>query len=820
VDAALTTPHAHAAADVVDALGSDPARGLSGAQARDRLRVVGENLLSRPRRPPYLRIALRQLVDPLVGLLVVAAVVSASIGEGLEAVVIGAIVVLNALLGFVLEAGAEREVLALHASLALTATVVRDGAEQTLAAAELVPGDVLVLREGDRVPADARLLDTLGLEVDESLLTGESLPVAKDPQPVPDEALLAERTSLVFAGTGVTRGSARVVVVATGARTEQGKIAELVAEASRPRTPLQERLGRLARVLVLLGVGVTLVLAGAMLARGEPLREAFLVGVSVAVAAVPEGLAAILTIALALGSRSMARRHAIVRTLSAIETVGEATAICADKTGTLTENRMELARLEPARVAGRDDLLRDAAAASAAQVDPVDRALLRAADAEGVSLVGSVVRALPFEASRRRATTVVETAAGLRVIVKGAPEVVLERCRRDEEEARRLAAVAEQWAGEGVRVLAVGAREVSDPGAADLEDELEPIGLLGLADPLRPAAARSVAAARALGLSVKMLTGDHALTAGAIGRELGLEPDEVHARFTPADKLVLVEQLQAAGEVVAVTGDGVNDAPALRRADVGIAMGRGGTEAAREASSLVLTDDDFATIVAAVEDGRRVGANVRSFLAFLLSANVGEVVLFGIAVAAGLGVPMTVVQVLVVNLLTDGPPAVALAVDRATTGRTWLRRGEPLLERRLVAGLLSVAALIGLVSLASFLAVREWRPEAAQTAAFVTIALAELAFVFSCRSERLPSWRLGRNVWLVWSVVASLGLLAAIVYVPGVHDAFGTVPLEARELGLVVALALLPAVVAELAKAWERRRDERRPSGTTARLSA
>jgi Ca2+-transporting ATPase len=785
---------------VAEELGVDVESGLDTRDAAARLARHGRNELRRPHRPPYLRIALGQFVDPLVALLVAAAVVSAAIGEGLEAIVIAAIVVLNAVLGFVLEAGAEREVLALHASLELEATVVRDGAEQVVRAVELVPGDVLVVREGDRVPADARLLHTHGLEVDESLLTGESVPVEKSPGAVPPETTLAERSSMLFAGTGVTRGSATAIVVATGATTEQGTIAQLVEQAEPPPTPLQVRLGRLARLLVAVGVGITLVLAAAMLARGESSHEAFLVGVSVAVAAVPEGLAAILTIALALGSRAMARRRAIVRTLAAIETVGEATVVCADKTGTLTENRMRLARVEPARECDEEAVLAAVAASSVAEVDPVDRALLLAASEHGVTVAPDVVRSLPFEAARKRATVVVADGDGLTVVVKGAPEVVLERCRAGDPERSRLTGVADAWAADGMRVLAVARRPVESPEEPGLEEGLEPVGLVGLADPLRATAAASVAHARELGLDVQMLTGDHPLTAASIGRQLGLPPDDVHARFTPADKLRLVEELQRRGEVVAVTGDGVNDAPALRQADIGIAMGGAGTEAAREASALVLTDDDFASIVAAVEEGRRVGANVRSFLAFLLSANVGEVVLFGIAIAAGLGVPMTVVQVLVVNLLTDGPPAVALAADTATTGREWLRRGGPLLSRGLVGGLLGVGVLIGLCSLAAYLLVRERRPEAAQTAAFATVALAELVFVFSCRSDLLPSWRLVANRALWLAVVVSFGLVVAALYVPGLHEPLGTVALDAREVALVLLLAVAPAIAAEAAK--------------------
>jgi Ca2+-transporting ATPase len=797
--------HALDHATVARLLDSDAAVGLTDAEAARRLARYGPNRLARPPRPAYARILARQLVDPLVGLLVVAAVVSVAVGETLEALVIGAIVVLNAVLGFVMEAGAAREVLALHSALELDAVVVRDGTERHVEASGLVPGDLVRIREGDRVGADARLVHTHGLEVDESLLTGESVPVGKAVAAVPDSASLAERASVVYAGTGVTRGSALALVVATGADTEQGHIAELVQEAEPPRTPLQQRLGSLARALVVAGAGVTVLLAALMLARGEPAQDAFLVGVSVAVAAVPEGLAATLTIALALGSREMARRRAIVRTLSAIETIGETTVVCADKTGTLTENRLRVQSVEPSAGADVDRVLSAARAASAEETDPVDRALADAARERGLNGSQPIVRALPFSPELRRAAVVVETGTGLRGIVKGAPEVVLSRCGGFEPECERLLVRAEALAAGGARVLALAERTLAEADD-DLDSGLEPLGIVALADPLREDAASAVADARGLGLRVEMLTGDHPLTAAAVGARLGLSGDEVHSRFTPADKLALVRHRQLQGEVVAVTGDGVNDAPALRQADVGIAMGLGGTEAAREASTLVLTDDAFSTIVAAVREGRRIGANVRSFLAFLLSANVGEVVLFAIAVGASLGVPMTVVQVLVVNLLTDGLPAVALAADRASGGRVGLVRGAPLLGRRLVVALLAVGGLVGAVSLGSYLAVRELRPEAAQTAAFATVALAELALVFSCRSELLPSWRLPPNRPLRAAVVGSLGIVLALLYLPFAHEPFGTVSLDAAELGIVVALALLPAVAAEAAKAAARGR--------------
>jgi Ca2+-transporting ATPase len=452
-------------------------------------------------------------------------------------------------------------------------------------------------------------------------------------------------------------------------------------------------------------------------------------------------------------------------------------------------------------------VLRAAYASAEAEIDPVDRALVLAAREEGISTPGTVVRSIPFEPSRKRAAVLVHDDGGLRSVVKGAPEVVLELAEDSRAERERLERLAAEWADDGLRVLALAGRGVDDDDVDDgLEVGARPLGIVGLADPLRPEARESVREAREEGLRVRMLTGDHPRTALAVGRQLGLAEDEVVARCTPAEKLALVDRLEQAGEVVVVTGDGVNDAPALRRAHVGVAMGLGGTEAAREASSIVLTDDNFATIVAAVREGRRIAGNIRSFLAFLLSANIGEVALFASAVIAGLGAPMTVVQVLTVNLLTDGPPAIALARDPA--GAHAFRRGtaQELLGRTLSRALLVVGIAVGAAALAAFLLVRELRPEAAQTAAYATVALAELVFVFACRAELVPAWRLPRNRHLEAAVLASLAFLLATIYVPALHDPFGTTPLSGSELGIVVLLAVVPAVVAEAWKALARRR--------------
>jgi Ca2+-transporting ATPase len=807
-------PHALPSEQVAQLLGSHVENGLSRREAAERLARLGPNRLARAARPRYAAIVVRQFADPLVGLLVAAAAVSFAIGDRIEGGAIAAIVLLNAGLGFVQEAGAERAVLALRGALEQRATAIRDGREGELPADELVPGDLVVLAEGERVPADGRLVAASGLAVDESALTGESLPVDRTVEPVPAEAPLGDRSSMAHAGTAVTRGRGRMLVIATGDATELGRIAGLTATAKPPATPLQRRVGALARLMVVFGVAVTLALGGAMLARGSSLEQAFLVGVSVAVAAVPEGLAATVTIALALGARTMAERGAIVRRLTAVETLGSATVVASDKTGTLTENRLRLADARPA--AGRDEreLLAAAARASTARLledggvagDPVDAALVLAAHERG-ALDGErrLLRELPFDPERKRMALLYAEPAGARVYVKGAPEVVIERAR---DEGAELEQVAAGWAGKGLRVLAVAERRVAeDADDEELERDLRLVGLVALHDPLRETARVAVADAREAGLRVEMITGDHPATAQAIGRTLGLPAEAVHARITPAEKLQLVEDLQAEGEVVAVTGDGVNDAPALRRADVGVAMGRGGTEAAREAADLVLTDDDFATIVAAIEEGRAIADNIRKFVAFLLSANLGEVALFAVAIPAGLGVPMTVVQVLIVNVLTDGLPAIALTRDPPSP---FVMRRPPDRSSRLFpplawAALAGIGVLVGAAAIGAYLLGRPDGHAEATTMAFATVALAELALVYSVRSPIRAAVQAPRNGYLAGSVLLSAGIVGAAVYLPVLHDPLGTVSLHAAELGLTAALALAPFAAVELAKALLRR---------------
>ncbi|HEX4929067.1 MAG TPA: cation-transporting P-type ATPase, partial [Gaiellaceae bacterium] len=807
-----SSPHSSEVRDLARALATDLIGGLEESDAHRRLVEVGANRLPVPDRPQYLAIAARQMADPLVALLLAATAVSVLIGEQLEALVIAAIVVLNAVLGFVQEAGAERAVLALRSAIRPTASVIRAGRERDVPAEDLVPGDLLVLREGDRVSADARFAAGELLELDESALTGESLPVRKASAPVARRTAMAERSSMVFAGTGVTRGGGRGVVVATGRDTEVGRIATLTATARPPLTPLQRRLAQLSRAMVGLGVAVTALLTLGMLARGASLREAFLVGVAVAVAAVPEGLGATVTIALAQGARAMAGRGAIVRRLAAVETLGAATVIAADKTGTLTINQLRVVAVRPEPGCSERDVLEAGVLASTADLiddeggiriagDPVDGAFMLALAAAGCpdprSDGRTVVRVVPFDPTRRRLTAVYEEDGRPRLFVKGAPETLIERSCLGARRRRGLLAQATNWASDGLRVLAVG-EGVLGSGEVDDEDELdreiEILGLVGLQDPLRPTAADSIRGARAEGVAVAILTGDHPVTAAAVARALelpdgvpltGLELEalddaelgrvtqrhSVFARVTPADKLRLVEALQRAGEVVAVTGDGINDTPALRRADVGVAMGGSGTESAREAADVVLTDDDFATMLAAIREGRRIADNIRNFVAFLLSANLGEVVLFAVAIVAGIGAPMTVVQVLTVNLLTDGLPAVALSRDLVSvpSARSRPRGHESLFQRPLQLALALMGIAVGLTATAAYVIGRAVEPDAAQTMAFATLATAELVLVFSIRSGALPAWRAPRNPILVASVLVSVSLLALSIYLPALH---------------------------------------------------
>lgn len=879
---------------VLGQLGASRA-GLSPQEARARRARHGPNELRRSEGVSPLRILIGQFKGLIVGVLFVAAAVSALLGEWADATAIVAIVVLNGIIGFHQEYGAERAIAALRRMTAPTARVRRGGRSVQVPAGDVVPGDVLELEAGDVVAADARLIRSSELAVGEAALTGESEPVRKHTEVLERaDTPLAERRNLVFLGTSVASGSAEAVVVATGMETEFGRIVDLLATAeSGERTPLQERLESLGRTLVWASLALVAAVFAVGLARGMSVLELFLTSVSLAVAAVPEGMPAIVTVALALGVQRMARRQALVRRLHAVETLGSTEVVCSDKTGTLTVGEMTVRALwipdaeyrvtgegyapkgeildgradaRQASERGLVELLEVVAGCNAAALvqegerwtvvgDPTEGALLAAAWKGGLTPADVERRPalvlFPFDSDRKRMSVVRQGADGRRVaLCKGAPDVLLDRCtsvlwngtverltadRRDAAQAR-----TEAMAERGLRVLAAARRELR-PGdamreAAEVEQDLTLVGLVGMVDPPRPEARDAVGRAHRAGLRVVMITGDHPRTAGAIARELGIarasgevlsgnELDglddarfadrvrdfTVYARVTAAHKLRIVRAWKARGAVVAMTGDGVNDAPAIRGADVGIAMGRTGTEVTKEASDMVITDDNFASIVAAVEQGRGTFDNIRKTLQYLLSGNAGELLLMTVAVGAGLPLPLMPVQLLWINLVTDGLPALCLAtdpIDRGVMDRRPRPRTESIMDRPFVVGVVATGTLTAAVALAVYaVSLRRFPIEMARAHAFTVLVFAELLRSFGARSRTRAVWRdsPATNLKLLAVVLASLALqlslphagpLGALLEMPAmpmshclVLLASGAVPLVALEFAKVVRAA-------------------------------
>jgi Ca2+-transporting ATPase len=787
-----------------------PPKGLSAAEAAARLRQAGPNVVEREHAVSPLALFLGQLKGPLVWLLLGACVIAAALGEVVDAIAIAAIVAINTVVGFLQEFRAERAILALRAMTAPSARVIRDGRIAVIPAADIVPGDVLVLDAGDVVAADARLMEANALLLNEAALTGESVPVEKNTEPAPADAPLAERHDSVFMGTAVANGSGAAVVVATGMQTELGKIAHLLATAQNEATPLQQRLARVSRVLLYLCLGLVAAVAALGLLRGLPFMDVFLSAVSLAVAAVPEGLPAVVTIALALGVQRMVSRHVLVRRLPAVETLGCATVICTDKTGTLTTGVMKVRELW-----GSDHVaLLDAAACCCdAELneqerggtgDPTEVALLLAAAEHGLRrsrIERERPRAFtnPFDSERKRMS--VRRADVL--YVKGAVESMLPLCIAGTEGAHEA---NHQMADRGLRVLAVAC------GQGEREERLRLLGLVGIADPPRTEAIEAVAAARAAGIRTVMITGDHPATAGAIARELGIvlpgeSPAEVvHARATPADKLAIVRRWKDRGDVVAMTGDGVNDAPALREAHIGIAMGKTGTEVTREASDMILTDDNFASIVAAVREGRGIFENIRKTLVYLLAGNASELGVMLGAALLGLPLPLLPLHLLWINLVTDGLPALALVtdpVDSDAMARPPRKQDEPMLAR----AQWTVIGFTGLLEATVTLSVFAWALEArdlteARNLAFSVLVFGELFRAFAARSPDRLFWEVGAftNVRLLGVVALSVFLQLGLHHIPGAQALFQIGDLPLSDCALVLGLGLIPGTVLELSK--------------------
>lgn len=938
-----TVWHSRSFEDVAEALETDLKAGLAADEAEARLERYGLNELAETPRPGFWQLLLRQFQDFVVIMLIVAAAVSFLLGETVEAAAILAIVVLNAVLGVVQENKAEEALAALKKMAAPEARVMRNGHRVAVPARELVPGDIVFLEAGSYVPADLRFIQAANLKIDEASLTGESMPVEKTAEGVLSEDVpLGDRRNLAFMGTTVTYGRGAGVVVETGMQTEIGLIAEMIQSYEEEPTPLQRRLDQLGRWLGwgTLGIcGIVFIealiqdtslalitqqgFASYLLETQQEIVDLFIVAVSLAVAAVPEGLPAVVTIVLALGMQEMVRRHALIRRLPAVETLGSATVICSDKTGTLTQNEMTAVRLYVANlrldVSGEGyqpkgsfsnygdaanprehpevlALLTGGLLASDAQLeeadgdgdaaesdtqyrmvgDPTEGALVVAAAKAGLwrdEIEERLPRVaeIPFDSDRKRMTTVhrgqvrglEETGAAEYVAyVKGAPDVMLSLCDTILENGvdvplnpgrrQHVQNVIRDLGQDGLRVLAVAYRHLDEiPDELDpdeVEQNLSLIGLFAMTDPARPEVKPAVEKARRAGIRTMMITGDYPDTARAIAEEIGLVRSEngrvltgadlqkmsdeallseiddvdVFARVSPQHKVRIVEALKARDQVVAMTGDGVNDAPALKRASIGVAMGITGTDVTKETADMVLTDDNYASIVSAVEQGRIIYSNIRKFVYFLLSCNMAEIMVIFLGTVFGSGSPLTAIQLLWLNLLTDGAPALALGLgkgDPDIMDRPPRPVREPIINRLMTIGIGVQTVAITAVVLGAFYIGKAWDPGSAllaESMAFVTLSASELLRAYTARSERVSLFRLGvfSNQYMQYAVLASFVLLMAVIYVPFLQPIFNTVPLGLREWCVILPLLLLPSMAAEVTKAVIRSQAPRQTAET------
>ncbi|MBS0262576.1 MAG: cation-translocating P-type ATPase [Planctomycetes bacterium] len=891
--------HSLSADAILAQLGTDPRRGLSSTQVAEARRQYGVNELDTAPPEPFWRKFLQQLNDPVIWLLIGAAIVSGAVGEWTDATAIVAIVLLNAVIGFVQEERAGRALTALQKLAAPVARVIRDGRLQSIGARELVPADLIDIEAGDHIPADARLVSGAALHVHESALTGESTPVIKDSSAVlAADLTLADRRNMVYQGTVPGSGKGRAVVVAIGMQTELGRVAGLLETYQVGPTPLQHELAGLGRTLTLACTVIVVIIFLLESWRGRPFVQSFLLSVSLAVAAVPEGLPAVVTFSLALGLQRMVRRNVLIRKLPSVETLGAVTVICTDKTGTLTRNELtvreivtashryfvtgsgynphgEFRRETPAgekeTVSAPDDLdltrlVLVADRCNHAQLVPAGddddnwqvmgdatdgalRVVVRKAGLPEVSPDRRIHAEIPFDSERKAMSLLISEHAQTAVLyTKGAPEVVLNWCVAESrngqitsltsarrEEIRQSAA---EMAARALRVLALAWREHTAGPTELAENELVFAGLVGMLDSPRESAGASVTKCRAAGIRPIMITGDHPATAWAIARELGISqaddrlvtgseldslPDtdldeqvtriSVYARVTAENKLRIVQSWKRSGHIVAMTGDGVNDAPALKAADIGIAMGASGTDVAREAAAMVLTDDNFTSIVDAVEEGRTIYDNILKFLSYLLSCNIGEMLLMLIAILLGWPAPLLPVHLLVINLITDGLPALALALEPPEPG-IMLRQPRPagssMLSRELLGWILVQGALLAAVGLITFGILDRAHPEEVapvRTMTFCVVVAAELLRVLAARSQRWTFWQLGPlSNPLLFAAVAVSGLItASLLIVPVAGASFQTTRHAPWEWCVLTALALTPVTAIELAK-WIRQK--------------
>ena len=860
--------HERSVADVMRAL-SRP-YGLASTEARDRLAAHGPNALAEA--PPRSALAMfsAQFRNFMILVLLAAAAISGVVGDLKDTIVIAAIVLLNAVLGFVQEYRAERAMAALRALAAPMAMVMRDGRPERIPAATIVPGDLVLLEAGTVVPADLRLTEAAMLKVEEAALTGESVPVEKTSDALPDPALpIGDRKNLAYKGTVVTYGRGRGIAVATGMATEFGKIATMLATAGEVQTPLQRRLTAFGRRLAVMALGICAVVFVTGIARGESALLMFMTALSLAVAAIPEALPAVVAITLALGARTMVAKQALIRRLPAVETLGSVTYICSDKTGTLTQNRMRVEQFfcdglvvaKPSKGGAWDDLATALAvsndatwdAAGTPVGDPTEVALLvgardMGAAKEEIERAFPRVGEIPFDSDRKCMTTVHRAPDGGFVsFTKGAAEVVLARStsiatgagpRPLDPEAVRP--TAERMATDGLRVLAIGMRRwPTRPSLHDVlqvERDLTLVGFVGLLDPPREEARAAVETCRGAGIVPVMITGDHPLTARAIARRLGISESDaqvltgrelasltdeelseritrvrVYARVAPEQKLRIVQALQARGEIVAMTGDGVNDAPSLKRADIGVAMGITGTDVSKEAGAMVLLDDNFASIVRAIREGRKIYDNIRRFVKYALTTNSAEVWTIFAAPFLGFPIPLLPIHILWINLITDGLPGLALAAEPEERD-VMHRAPRPPREGILAHGLGLHVVWVGILMAALALGTQAWFFDAAssrwQTMVFTVLGFSQLAHVLAIRSERESLFTQGvlSNVPLAGAVALTVALQIAVLYVPALNGVFATVPLTAGEFMTAIGIASVILIVVEIEKWLKRRR--------------
>ena len=874
-------------------LKSDTEQGLTGEEALKRKETFNNTFISASQIHPAL-ILLNQFTDTMVLVLLVATLISGLVGAMGDAITIMAIVVINAVLGFIQEYRAEKSLEAIKKLASPTAMVIRGGERIKIAAVDVVPGDLVLIEAGDKVPADLRLVYSSSLEIDESALTGESVPVSKDAGGIcPPETVLAERSNLCFMGTSVTRGRGRALVVGTGMDTVMGEIAAMMKENDKSMTPLQIRLDHLGKILIIICIAVCALVSILGILRGEKLLTMFMAGISLAVAAIPEGLPAIVTVVLGLGVQRMAKRNAIIRKLPAVETLGCTTVICSDKTGTLTRNQMTVRKIatsntiaelggdgyqieggftslgksiNPLQSVNSRMILNVALNCNQAQLkpsqngyevegDPTEGALLVMAAKAGLHKRQKILREIPFDSNRKCMTTIIEENGEYLALVKGALEVILPACDRlikpegilmlSHNEQKYFLKLQAQWADEAMRVLGFAYKPLpsgkwENMSDKELESGLILAGICGMIDPPRQATPRSIRQCISAGIIPVMITGDHPLTASAIAREIGMVKgrevisgheidhlddeklyqrvikERVLARVSPQHKNRIVQVLKSHGQVVAMTGDGINDAPAIKAADIGIAMGISGTEVSREASSMVLMDDDFSTIVQAVYEGRAIYDNIRKFIRYLLGCNIGEVMVMLLASIMALPLPLLPIQILWVNLVTDGLPAMALGVEPPEPGIMKRRprpKNESIFAHKLALTIFSRGIYIAVITIAIFMIAYGWSVsqgqnglDLARTMAFTTLVMAQLFYVFECRSENYSPFELGffKNKFLIFAVCFSVMMQLSVIYLPFLQSVFKTVPLLGWQWLLILSLSGIRVIARLLLYTWQR----------------